>query len=587
MTLASKDLRWGIVALAALIVACGEEQEGSTADNSPPAISGTPGTAIAVNSSYMFAPSAIDADGDPLAFGINGKPPWAFLNTSNGQLSGMPTSGDVGTYRGIVIWVSDGEKQTLLPAFDLTVVGGTTGANSAPTVSGTPLASVVAGAPYTFTPIANDSNRDPLSFTIRNRPSWATFSAANGRLQGTPQAANVGMYRDIVISVSDGQSTIAMPPFSIAVALPTGNSAPSILGAPMSSVEAGSLYAFVPTATDDDGDSLTFAIAGRPAWATFNGQTGALRGTPPANTTGTFGNISIQVSDGVASATLPAFSITVTAPTANTAPMITGLPLTSATAGLTYSFQPNASDANGDPLTFTIANRPTWAAFDAATGRLQGTPGANHVRTYGNIVIGVTDGKTLAQLSPFSIAVAAANNAPTISGTPAGSVLQGTSYLFQPTANDADGDVLTFTILNKPAWATFSVATGRLQGTPGPADLGTTSGIVIRATDGEADAVLTTFSITVQAAATGSATLSWVPPTQNSDGSPLTNLAGYKVYWGASAGDYPNSVTLNNPGLSAYMVENLVPGTYFFATTAFNTAGTESVFSNAASKIIQ
>jgi hypothetical protein len=165
-------------------------------------------------------------------------------------------------------------------------------------------------------------------------------------------------------------------------------------------------------------------------------------------------------------------------------------------------------------------------------------------------------------------------------------VLQGTQYAFQPTAKDADGDALTFSITNKPAWATFSAATGRLQGTPGPGDVGTTSNIVIRVSDGKASAALAAFNIAVQASANGSATLSWQPPTQNTDGSALRDLAGFKVYWGTAQGTYPNSVTLDNPGLATYVVGNLVPGTYFFVVTAFNSAGAESSRSNTASKTI-
>ena len=59
---------------------------------------------------------------------------------------------------------------------------------------------------------------------------------------------------------------------------------------------------------------------------------------------------------------------------------------------------------------------------------------------------------------------------------------------------------------------------------------------------------------------------------------------GYKIYWGSSAGSYPSSVTVNNPGLSSYVVDNLMPGTHFFAVTVFNSSGTESGFSNTASK---
>jgi hypothetical protein len=84
----------------------------------------------------------------------------------------------------------------------------------------------------------------------------------------------------------------------------------------------------------------------------------------------------------------------------------------------------------------------------------------------------------------------------------------------------------------------------------------------------------------------GSALLVWYPPTQNIDGSALTNLAGYKVYWGTSVGNYTNSVTLTNPGLSSYMVERLPPATWYFAVTAVTSTGVESGYSNIGSKVV-
>jgi hypothetical protein len=80
--------------------------------------------------------------------------------------------------------------------------------------------------------------------------------------------------------------------------------------------------------------------------------------------------------------------------------------------------------------------------------------------------------------------------------------------------------------------------------------------------------------------------LSWTPPTTNTDGSALTDLAGYKIYWGPSAGNYTNSVTLNNPGLSEYVVSQLTAGTWYFAASAINSGSVESVLSNAVSKTI-
>ena len=92
-----------------------------------------------------------------MIFGIEAKPAWAMFNTTTGQMSGTPAAADAGTYRGIVVWVSDGKSQALLPAFDLTVVGSTS-VNRAPTKSGTPPASVTAGNAYTFTPSASDAD---------------------------------------------------------------------------------------------------------------------------------------------------------------------------------------------------------------------------------------------------------------------------------------------------------------------------------------------------------------------------------------------------------------------------------------------
>ena len=244
----------------------------------------------------------------------------------------------------------------------------------------------------------------------------------------------------------------------------------------------------------------------------------------------------------------------------------------------------------GGTLSFSITNQPAWATFTTTTGRLQGTPGAANVGTFANIGIGVSDGQGgSAQLATFAIVVSAPpNRAPTISGTPTTSVTVGTAYSFTPTTSDPDGDTLTFTVTNLPAWASFDTATGRLSGTPAAQNVGTTTGIVITANDGrQGTASLTAFSLTVQAVAVGSATLSWVPPTTNTDGSALTNLAGYKVYWGPSQGNYPNSVTLANPGLTSHVVSNLSPGTYFFVVTAYNAAGVESSFSPVGSKTIQ
>jgi hypothetical protein len=181
------------------------------------------------------------------------------------------------------------------------------------------------------------------------------------------------------------------------------------------------------------------------------------------------------------------------------------------------------------------------------------------------------------------------NHAPTISGSPPTSAQAGQAYSFTPTASDADGDTLSFSISNKPAWATFNASTGQLSGTPTAGNAGSFAGVTISVSDGKVSASLSGYTLTVSsvsAPTTGSATLAWTPPTQRSDGSTLSNLAGYKIRYGNSAGNYSETITVQNPGISSYVVDNLSSGTYFFVVTAYDSSGAESTFSNSASKTI-
>jgi hypothetical protein len=180
----------------------------------------------------------------------------------------------------------------------------------------------------------------------------------------------------------------------------------------------------------------------------------------------------------------------------------------------------------------------------------------------------------------------AENSAPTISGNPQNTIIMGDRYSFMPNASDPDGDDLEFNVQNLPIWAVFDTVTGEVSGQPSTADVGVFDNVVISVSDGAASAALPAFSITVSQVALGSVALSWTPPTTNIDGSALTDLAGYRIYYGTSEGNYPNRVDIGTAGISTYIVENLVPQTYYFVITSLNVAGTESSFSNVAIKVL-
>lgn len=179
------------------------------------------------------------------------------------------------------------------------------------------------------------------------------------------------------------------------------------------------------------------------------------------------------------------------------------------------------------------------------------------------------------------------NSAPTISGNPKTEVIQDGNYYFLPTADDPDSDPLTFHATNLPPWASFDHSNGRIFGTPGAGDIGLYSQITVGVSDGQTTTELPAFSIEVVAYANGTVTLSWVAPTENTDGSPLLDLAGYEIHWGLEPTSYSDSITIMNPGITTYVVDNLTAGTHYFAIQAINSQGGYSTFSNEAMTSIE
>jgi hypothetical protein len=226
---------------------------------------------------------------------------------------------------------------------------------------------------------------------------------------------------------------------------------------------------------------------------------------------------------------------------------------------------------------------------------LSGRPNRRDVGTYKDISIRFTDWYGFVSTPSFSITVTPAvavapvaptNTAPTISGHATAAVNVGMAYGFTPATADANKDMLSFSIKNLPDWAKFNTASGTLSGTPTAADAGTYANIQISVSDGKASAVLPAFAISVNQMSAGNATLDWMPPTENTDGSVLTNLAGYKVHYGTSPDQLTQVEKLTNPGLTSYVVDNLSAGTWYFSVSSYSANGTESSSSGVVSTAI-
>lgn len=326
-------------------------------------------------------------------------------------------------------------------------------------------------------------------------------------------------------------------------------------GAPViGSAAAGNSQATISfTAPASNGGTAisSYTVTSNPGNFTASGASAPL--TVTGLTNGTTYTFTVTATNSAGTSAASGASNSVTPQQSNRAPTIGGAPATTVLQGNAYSFVPTAADADDDTLTFSITNMPVWASFNTSSGALTGTPSSEHVGVTAGVIISVSDGTTSAALPAFSIEVTASNAAPTISGTPAVSVNMNTAYLFEPVAEDSDSDELTFSISNKPAWASFSTSTGALSGTPQRSDVGTTQGIVISVSDGALSASLPAFNLQVVA-------VNEAPQAENDSFSLPFSLSGtYTLNVLANDTDPDNdslSITFAKASIGTVLVQN-------------------------------
>ncbi len=534
-----------------------------TVINIGPTISGNPPASTPEDIAFSFTPTATGG----IAFSIENMPAWASFDTSTGTLSGTPTNDNVGNYQNIIITVSDSVGSSSLAAFNLEV----TNVNDDPLISGTPDTTVDEDSPYSFTPTASDVDaNDVLTFTVENSPPWTSFDAMTGTLSGTPLNANVGLFNNIIISVSDGSVSVPLAPFDITVN--NTNDAPTISGAPLTSINESSNYSFVPTIQDVDvGDTTTVSIVNLPSWMNFNSTTGEISGTPADGDVGTYLAIMLTVEDiAGASSTLAAFDVTVV----NVPPTISGS-LPAATQDVAYSFTPTSSGA----ASFQATNLPAWASINSVTGEVTGTPTNDDVGTTSNITIEASDINETVSLTNLELVVINVNDLPTLVGTPPEFAFVDSAYSFALTANDIDGDTLLYTsnLSSAAPWASLDT-TNPLQptivGTPASGDVGTTLVSVFADDQGFPPASPVEYQYSLEVVAGTFVTLEWDNPTTFADGTALapSDLSGFEITYTPEGGTPVVDLVNTGPGGATTWTSPLLSlGTYTFTVRVFDT----------------
>jgi len=179
-------------------------------------------------------------------------------------------------------------------------------------------------------------------------------------------------------------------------------------------------------------------------------------------------------------------------------------------------------------------------------------------------------------VAPSITQSAAGNQAPTISRIGDEYARVGETYSLTPAVRDPDGDSLSYSADNLPPWASLDPTSGLISGTPGAADVGVYESITIKVADSGRATNSAPFCITVlDETAAGVASLRWESPPSKVDGSPLDDLAGYRIVYGRKADDLDRSVFVDDPAVTNFEFTGLTAGLWYFSVIAVNANGLE------------
>ena len=293
--------------------------------------------------------------------------------------------------------------------------------NRAPHFTSTPITSVASGNPYQFEILATDPDADPLSYKLPIGPSGMTID--NGYLRWSPTQHDIGNH-DIVISATDGLGATARLSFVLSVVAPTGNRSPVFSSIPVVVARVGEDYEYTFSATDADGDSVSFSSEGSlPNGAsiivgnsTSGDATAKLIWKPAASNAGA-NLITLVASDGKPnSRALQSFQLQVQPELGNRAPEFTSIPITQTLPELPYQYTAVAIDPDRDPLVFQLTSAPNGMTIQSSTGQVSWNPTASQIGAHA-VAIEVSDGKGWRTTQSFSLQVL--NSTP---GTLTGSV---------------------------------------------------------------------------------------------------------------------------------------------------------------------
>ena len=486
-----------------------------------------------------------DPDNDALTFAIASQPAHGTLTGTAPNLTYTPAA----NYNGadsFTFLVSDGAAQSAPATVSVTI----TAAADPPSITNPGNQTHAEGASVSLQIQASDPDGPSLSYAASDLPAGLTINATTGLVSGTVAFTAAGTY-GVTVTVTDPTSLTASTSFTWTVT--SANAAPVASSASYSTPRNRTLTAAV-TATDQDGDQLTYAVASQPrkGTLTLNAQTGTFSYTPVNNPNGN-DSFSFRANDGQADSNTATITIRFTTATANTPPVAVNGSF-STNEDTTYTGTLAATDADANTLTYRISSQGTrgTATVNATTGAFSYVPlaNANGSDTFTFIV---NDGTADSSPGTMSVTIVPVNDAP-VAVNDAATTAVNTPIAINVLANDTDVDGGTRSIASVTPGAngTAEISGAQILFTPAGNFVGTAT-FTYQATDGQALSNSATVTVTVAAAnrapiATGPSNVPAIEDTavavtlagSDPDGQPITFSVTSGPTHGTLSGSAPN-----------------------------------------------
>ncbi|MEG4312216.1 MULTISPECIES: putative Ig domain-containing protein [unclassified Microcoleus] len=465
------------------------------APNRPPSITSTPRTNTRLGKTYFYQVEATDPDGNPLTYTLLNPPSGmafatpastpAGMTFQEGLISWTPEVSQQGTYP-ITVRVSDGLGGIATQTFNLTADN--VASNRAPSIDSTPEQITNLAKLYQYNLTGSDADGDRLLWSLDKAPSGMIVDPQSGSLRWQPNAEQIGEHT-VSVRTIDGNGGYAVQEFTLAV---RGiNTPPAVVSTPPSKAAVNQVYAYTVVATDLENDPLTFSLSKYPVGMAIDSN-GVIQWTPNATQIGQH-SVEVAVTDKQGAIATQTFTVNAATTAINLSPAITSTPVFTASPGRPYTYQVTAADADGTISQYQLLQSPPGMTINSATGAItwNNPTAGNH-----QVVVGAVDNSGTGAAQGFELS-ARANSTPVVPQIPPQSASPGQSYRYDLKATDADGDLLTFALIQSPSGMTVDEF-GRISWKPSATNIGNHP-VEVKVTDTFGESVTVSYNLSVVA----------------------------------------------------------------------------------------